>query len=199
MGMGMAFPFERIAGCVLAAGASRRMGEVNKLLLLQDGIPLVRRLVERYLDAGASRLLVVVGHEAELIRAALGDLPILFVDHVGYNEGMGSSVAAAMPHLSAMELEGFFVSPGDLPDLTVSAIQLLEARFRQTSLRQVVRPVHRGLPGHPVFFPAHWIDRLSVLRGEEGARRLIGPGDRVLVPIDDPGVIRDVDTPADWG
>jgi len=62
---------------VLAAGASRRMG-ANKLLLMLDGEPLVRRASRRALAAGLEPLVVVLGHESERVQLALADLPCRF-------------------------------------------------------------------------------------------------------------------------
>ena len=64
---------ERIAGVILAAGASRRMGK-NKMLLELEGESLIRRATKRALGAGLSPVVVVIGHEAERLRAELRDL-----------------------------------------------------------------------------------------------------------------------------
>src|SRR6058998_921011 len=79
----------RVAGVILAAGASRRMGE-NKMLLELDGESLVRRAARRALGAGLSPVVVVVGHEADRLRAELKDLPVEFAvnsDYTGPTSG----------------------------------------------------------------------------------------------------------------
>jgi len=79
----------RIAGVILAAGASRRMGQ-NKMLLELEGESLVRRAAKRALGAGLSPVVVVIGHEADRLRAELKDLPLEFAvnpDYTGPTSG----------------------------------------------------------------------------------------------------------------
>src|SRR2546430_4486170 len=73
----------RVAGVILAAGASRRMGK-NKMLLELDGESLVRRAAKRALAAGLSPVVVVIGHEAARVRAELKDLPLVFANNPDY-------------------------------------------------------------------------------------------------------------------
>jgi len=80
-----------IAGILLAAGSATRMGR-NKLLLELDGEPLVRRAARRALEAGLDPLLVVVGHEAAAVRAALSGLGCRFVDNPEWRRGQTSSI-----------------------------------------------------------------------------------------------------------
>ena len=72
---------DAVAGIVLASGTSRRFGQENKLLLQLDGVPVVRRVTLAYLTAGLDPVLVVLGHEADRLRAVLGDLPIQIIDN----------------------------------------------------------------------------------------------------------------------
>src|SRR5262245_13088152 len=80
-----------VSGVVLAAGSSRRMGR-NKLLLELSGQPLVRRVVGRAAEAGLDPILVVVGHEADRVGAALGDVPHQAVVNPDHERGANSSL-----------------------------------------------------------------------------------------------------------
>src|SRR5437667_5865289 len=102
----------RIAGVILAAGASRRMGQ-NKMLLELEGESLVRRAAKRALGAGLSPVVVVIGHEADRLRAELKDLPLEFAvnpDYTGPTSGslhqglnkLGPDVNAAVIMLGDM-------------------------------------------------------------------------------------------------
>ncbi|HEY5676319.1 MAG TPA: NTP transferase domain-containing protein, partial [Myxococcales bacterium] len=76
-------PRERIAGVVLAAGLSSRMG-TNKMLLQLGGTSLVRRAVSTALSAGLDPVVVVLGHQGERVRAELGGLPCTAVENAEY-------------------------------------------------------------------------------------------------------------------
>src|SRR5690606_1923767 len=83
-----------VAVAVLAAGLSRRMGALNKLVQEIDGVPMVRRVARHALASRADRVFVVVGHEADAVRKALSGLAVGFVDNPDYREGLAASVRA---------------------------------------------------------------------------------------------------------
>ena len=194
----MAPLFENLPGCILAAGSSRRMGARNKLLIPIGGRPLVCRVIQAYLEAGASELVVVLGHEADLLREALRAYPLTFVEQTRPLDGMSRSIAAGMKALSATASKGFFISPADLPDLSSASIRQLAQVFRANGMERVVRPFHGGIPGHPVFFPRAWADRLCGLSGDAGARTLLDEAEVLAVAVDAPGVVRDLDHVTDF-
>ena len=80
-------PEPSIAAIVLAAGRSTRMGGPNKLLADIGGKPMVRRVVEAALASRARPILVVTGHQADSLRAALAGLDVTFVDNPDYAAG----------------------------------------------------------------------------------------------------------------
>ena len=86
----------KVTAVLLAAGTSTRMGGVNKLLLPVGGMPLVRRSVETLLRASVGEVVVVLGHEAERVRAAVGALPVRCVVNAAYASGMTSSIQAGV-------------------------------------------------------------------------------------------------------
>lgn len=185
--------FENLPGIILAAGSSRRMGTRNKLLIPIAGRPLVCHVIQAYLEAGAHELVVVLGHEADLVREALRAYPLTFVEHTMHLEGMGSSIAAGMDALAATSSEGFFISPADLPYLSPALIRQVAQVFLANRMERVVRPFHEGITGHPVFFPRSWADRLCGLKGDAGARALLEEAEVLAVGVDGPGVVRDID------
>ena len=80
------------AGVVLAAGEARRMGGRPKSLIERDGVPLVRRVAQALLDAGATDVVVVLGPRAEDVAWAVHDLPVLTVVNETYAAGHGTSL-----------------------------------------------------------------------------------------------------------
>ena len=81
-----------ISALILAAGESRRMGKQNKLLLPVGGKALLVRLVKSVCDSDVGQVLVVIGHEAEIIRRELNDLPLSFVYNPNFSKGMTTSI-----------------------------------------------------------------------------------------------------------
>src|SRR2546430_3162171 len=89
----------RVAGVILAAGASRRMGK-NKMLLELDGESLVRRAAKRALAAGLSPVVVVIGHEAARVRAELKDLPLVFANNPDYTDRKSTRLNSSHSQIS---------------------------------------------------------------------------------------------------
>jgi molybdenum cofactor cytidylyltransferase len=192
-----------IVGLVLAAGASTRMGaERNKLLVEIGGRALVERVVDTLVEAGVERVVVVLGHEAAAVRARLGDRAgVEYLEHPGWREGMGSSLAAGARHVVASASDAaILVCVGDLPALTAGAVRaVVQAHRGSGRVDAICVPTHDGRPGHPVLFGAAWSDALGHLSGDRGARALIEAAGAsvVRVPLADPGILEDVDSPAD--
>jgi molybdenum cofactor cytidylyltransferase len=185
-----------IAGIVLAAGFSRRMGRA-KLLLDWGGQPVIRRVVEQVRAAGIDDLIVVIGHEDNAIREALADLPIRCVRNPNPEAGQGSSIACGIAAL-APGVHAALIALGDQPALPPEVIPRLLQTFRETG-KSFVAPLYRGVQGNPVLFASTVFPELRTLTGDRGARALIEKDpDRVaLVPFDLP-MPADLDTPEDY-
>lgn len=119
----------RIAGVVLAAGASSRLG-ANKLLLRLDSEPLVRRAARRAVEAGLSPVIVVLGHEAEQVASALAGLSVETVINSAYRAGMHGSMQTGIEHVPG-DCAAAVVLLGDMPLVTGAMIAELAERFRR--------------------------------------------------------------------
>ena len=184
------------AGILLAAGVSARMGGANKLLLPWRGEPMVRLPARALVEAGLRPVIAVLGHEAGAVGRALEALPVRTVFNPDFREGMGASLRAGVQALPP-DAVAVAVALGDLPALSAPIVRAVVAAFR-ASPRGIAVPVFRGRRGHPVVFDLErYRPALLGLRGDRGARDVVAahPGDVLEVPVDDPAVIRDVDTP----
>ncbi|MDX1433750.1 MAG: molybdopterin-binding/glycosyltransferase family 2 protein, partial [Gammaproteobacteria bacterium] len=186
----------RVAALVLAAGQSTRMGPANKLLADIAGVPMVARVADTALAAGAAGVFVVTGHERELIEQALGERPVSFVHNPDYAEGLSSSLARGIAALPA-DVDGVLVCLGDMPRITVSHLERLMAAFDPGEGRAVCVPMHEGRRGHPVLWGRQFFDEIRAIRGDVGARHLLGEHAELVceVAVDDDGVLVDVDSP----
>jgi molybdenum cofactor cytidylyltransferase len=190
----------RVAGIVLAAGASTRMGpETNKLLEEVGGAALVCWAVDALLAAGAAPVLVVTGYDEAGVRRALDARNARVVHHADWVEGMGGSIARGIRELraTAPECEGVLVCVGDLPALRAEHVRPLLRAFASAPRDAICIPTHEGRRGHPVLFAAAHLAELGALAGEEGARSLLERHREALIEVEvgSEAILRDVDTP----
>jgi len=182
-----------IAGVVLAAGTSSRLGHPKQLLDLH-GVPILQHVVDA---AAASRLddvIVVLGHEAEAIEAAL-ILPdrARIVVNPNYSEGQSSSLRAGVAAVPD-DSEAVVVVLGDQPEMTAGLIDRVIEEWRAGEY-PVVRATFGGVPGHPVLIARSEFALVAQARGDEGLRSVFGvAGGRVReLPLGDTS-LADVDT-----
>jgi molybdenum cofactor cytidylyltransferase len=186
-----------IAAIVLAAGRSTRMAAANKLLADIGASPMVRRVVEAALASRARPVLVVIGHQAEEVRAALAGLDVTFVANADYAAGLSTSLKAGVAVVPP-EAAGALVLLGDMPGITADHIDRLIAELTAAGAPEaIVVPVHRGLRGNPVLWPRARFGEIMQLEGDAGARRLLAehPADVREVDLGTEAIFVDVDTP----
>jgi molybdenum cofactor cytidylyltransferase len=185
-----------IACIILAAGQSRRMGRINKLLATIDGKPMVRWAAEAALASAAAPVFVVLGHEAAQVRAALADLKVTFVENPDYAQGIAGSVKRGIAALPA-GIDGAVVCLGDMPRITARQIDRLIAAYNPVEGRALCIPTWRGKRGNPVLIGKRFFAEMQALTGDVGARPLISqyPELTCEVAMDDDAVLVDIDTP----
>jgi molybdenum cofactor cytidylyltransferase len=186
----------RIAGLVLAAGRSTRMGGPNKLLEEINGKPLVRIVAEQVLASRASPVIVVTGHQRERVERALAGLPISFVHNPDFADGLSTSLRTGIKAVPA-EADGAIVTLGDMPQVGPTLIDRLIAAFDPERGALVVIPTIDGKRGNPVLWARRFFPDLLAVEGDIGARHLIGGYAEAVteVPVEDAGALTDVDTP----
>jgi molybdenum cofactor cytidylyltransferase len=188
-----------VGAVVLAAGLSRRMGAVNKLLLEVAGAPMIARCVDAVLGSAARPVVVVTGHEPARVRAALAGRELSFVHNSDPAQGLASSLRAGIAALGD-ELDGAVVCLGDMPWVRPEHVEALIAAFSASGERAICVPTFDEKRGNPVLWPARYFAEIRALTGDRGACSLLASyADQVCyVPVSDPGVTLDVDTPDDW-
>ena len=176
---------------VLAAGAgSRYHGTRHKLSERLGGDSVLVRTLR---NAIASEMSVVLVISEALIAEAKGlvaPADMVVVDPRSQASwGMGDSIAAGVSiHASAT---GWLVLPADMPLVRPGSLRAVAAALDQ---QPIAFAQHRGRRGHPVGFAAELFSELVMLKGDEGARRLLARYPTAAVELDDPGVLFDIDT-----
>jgi molybdenum cofactor cytidylyltransferase len=185
-----------VAAVVLAAGRSSRMGGPNKLLAEIGSRPLVRIVVDAALASRARPVIVVTGHQRERVEAALAGLPIKFVRNPHYADGLGTSLKAGIAALPA-EADGVIVCLGDMPQVDAGLIDRLIGAFDPAHGALVVVPTIDGQRGNPVVWSRRFFADLTAVKGDVGARNLIGryPEAVAELPLTGTAALTDVDTP----
>ena len=184
----------RIVGILLAAGRGSRFGGPKLLTPLADGTPLGVAAARRLCSAVPEVVAVVHPADRELAQA-LASAGAQLVECAEAEAGMGVSLAAGVG--ATADADGWVIALADMPYIGVDSIgALVQALVDGAAL---VAPCYRGQRGHPVGFSAEFGPALRALQGDRGARDLLARhADRLqCLEVDDPGILRDVDTPAD--
>lgn len=184
-----------IAGIVLAAGLSSRMGR-NKLTLQLEGKPLVRHAVEAAIAGKLDPILVVTGHDAGPVRAALSDLPVRFIHNDAYADGLSTSLRAGVA-MVPQDCDGAMVLLGDMPAVSPQLIGRLAAAFDPAQSRSICVATTHSERGHPVVWGRQFFAAINQLQGDVGARSLMSRHhDQVHeVEAEDGAPLADIDTP----
>jgi molybdenum cofactor cytidylyltransferase len=185
-----------IAGLVLAAGRSSRMGALNKLLIAIDGKPMVRYAVEAALAARLSPVYVVIGHQGDEVKKALEGLVVTFVNNAEYTSGIASSIRRGLAVLSR-DSDGVLVALADMPLVTAAEITRLVNAFNPVEGRAIIVPARHGKRGNPVLWGRRFFGEMKALEGDAGARSLMAAYPEAITEVEmtADGVLTDIDTP----
>lgn len=185
----------RIAGILLAAGTGTRFGGDKLLAKLDDGVTVGRRACANLVAVVSEVIAVVRPGDDELARelAILGARVTICPDA---QAGMGASLAHGVR--AAGDADAVMIALADMPWIRPATLEAVAAELRRGA--QLVVPRHQGQHGHPVGFGRVHHPALTALGNDEGARDVVARAKNVCwLDVDDPGVLRDVDVPADLG
>ena len=190
--------YENVSVVILAAGLSRRMGDVNKLLLPYRGRTLIRHTVTLYEALGVGQIIVVVGFQQDKVRAALQGVNADIVANEAYQQGQITSIRRGFKAIRS-KTETVLVALGDLPLLTAEEIQFVLSAYLKQSSKSIAIPHFQGQRGHPIVISAtqaRAVDEEGVVLG---CRKLIDKFPDKVLKLEMPtsGIVEDLDSPAD--
>ena len=180
-----------IAAAILAAGASRRLGQ-PKQLVPYHGTTLLRAIAAQVCASGCDRVAVVLGAHAETIAPTLHGLELAILPNAWWPEGVASSIRAAAAWAWRVRASALVLLVGDQPRLTTAHVDLLCTTFRDTG--RSVGSRYAGIIGVPAVFDAAELPHLIELTGDHGARHVLADLQPAIVEWPDGAV--DVDEPA---
>ena len=190
-------PFACIAGVVLAAGTSSRMGAFKPLRPLGRATVL-ETAIATLRDAGVDDVVVVTGHRGDELEAAIARAGARRAHNARYLQGMYTSVQAGVAALNPTA-RAFFLLPCDIPRPGVETVRALAAARQAAGDPDVVYPVHAGRRGHPPLISAQLTARILASVPDRGLRTLLREaGTTIEVVVAEPGTLRDLDTSEDY-
>jgi CTP:molybdopterin cytidylyltransferase MocA len=190
-----------VPGIVLAAGRSARMGRPKAALRLgPDGPTFAAAAVAALRGGGIDRVVVVAGAHPEAVRDALAGVQgVELVVHPDWTSGQLSSLLAGLAVVDGPSVDAVAVTLVDVPLVRPATVAALVAAWRR-SRAAVVRPAIGDRHGHPVILDRSTFAALRAAPLEVGAKAVIAAHRAAVLdlPVDDPGALRDVDTPGDY-
>lgn len=191
-----------VVALVLAAGRSSRSAPHHKLLTTDaTGTPMIARTLHAVCTSAVGRVIVVLGHRAEDLRAAIDAhapyaRPLTMTVAADHAAGLSASLRAGLQSIASTSPEGVLICLGDMPTLRPELIDGLIARHRQGN-PPVTVPLHDGRQGHPVLWDQAMLPQLMALEGDRGGGTLIRAlGAHVAIVPADETIHEDYDTAA---
>ena len=184
-----------VAAIILAAGASRRLGQ-PKQLLIHRGEALLARAIRLANEAEAAPVFAVLGSQAETIRATINPHDARVAINKDWEQGIASSIHAGL-HVLEEDATGVLILSCDQPRLTAEHLRALIETLTEQSVPAIVASAYAGVHGVPAVFPRAAFPGLLALEGDKGARALLLHPPCPLIALPFPGGEIDIDEPGD--
>lgn len=177
------------------------MGRAKALLRLPDsGRTFVSQIADTLIAGGVDAVLVVGRPDDDALRVEIEQLgsSVRYVENPQHHTGQLSSVLVALDVVDPTPARGLLIVPVDMPLIRATTIATLIGAYNASAL-PIARATYRGQHGHPVIFGRTAFHKLRIADPAQGARAVVRALPVLDVEVDDDGVVRDIDTPADYG
>jgi len=185
-----------VAGILLAAGTSSRMGN-NKLLFELEGESILRRAAKRALAGGLSPLVVVLGHESDKAARELEGLPCQWALNPLYEQGINSSLKSGIMAVMS-KARAAMVLLADMPFVTPEMIAAMIDRYRTTTASLVISD-YDGVNAPPMLYDRSLFNELLMMTGEGCGRQVVkrhrDEAEVLPWPV---SALSDIDVPEDY-
>lgn len=187
----------KFAAVIIAAGYSSRMNGFKPLLTIGNETA-VEKMVNTYQAAGVDQIILVLGHQAEAIRAAFENSKVECVLNENFNQGMYTSIVKGIGQLEP-EMTAFFINPVDIPLVKVQTIKTIMKVFGTTD-KGILYPVFFKKRGHPPLIHRRYEKMIIDNQDDGGLKQLLEqyPQDSQEIAVADEAILMDMDTPEDY-
>jgi len=192
-----------ISAILLAAGQSKRMEGENKLTKEINGIPLIKYAVKNILGSTVDELVIVVGHEKEILERTIEDnKKIKFVYNSNFTSGVASSIKIGLENISKRS-EAFFICLGDMPNVSQNIYnKLIKSRnnynkkFSTKYKKEIIIPTFEEQYGNPILFSKYMKEKIMQVKGDTGAKKILELYKKniIKVKINNRGVLENFNT-----
>lgn len=162
-----------IAAIILAAGASRRMGQPKQLLPYKGQI-LLSHVTQCAIDSSCSPVIVILGANAEQIEPEIAQLPIKIVKNTAWQEGISSSICCGIAYVQEQfsNIDGVVFLTCDQPFISAEIIEQLIDTHNSTN-KPIIASQYNNILGIPALFSSSFFSKLMGLKGDRGAKKII--------------------------
>ncbi len=186
-----------ISAIILAAGFSSRMKQFKPLLRIGEKT-FIEHTIALFKSAGIGDVVTVVGHLSEKLSPVVIAASSRYVINKNYQDGMYASIQAGVRALTH-SCEAFFLHPVDIPFVLPTTVQQLSDAFCKNSHTMVCYPQFQSKRGHPPLINSLLVDEILSYSGQGGLREFLRRHENraIVVPVEDPFIRLDADTPKD--
>ena len=186
----------KFVAIILAAGYSSRMGKIKALLPFGNHT-LIERLIYNFKNAKIDKIIVVLGYQKEIISTNIKNLDIQIVHNQNFDDGMYSSVVSGVR--ASTDCDAFFICPTDYPLIDKSTLKIMIDRYNSYP-EKVIYPVYNEKKGHPPLIDKSVIPDILSSSGDGGLKNVLSKYNDMAcyLPVDDPYILMDMDTPSDY-
>ncbi|MGC1206112.1 MAG: nucleotidyltransferase family protein [Flavobacteriaceae bacterium] len=189
----------KIAVVILAAGASKRMGEPKQLLKWGDST-LITHTIQTALKLKVDTVYVVLGANFKLIENSIAHFPITILNNENWEQGLGESIAFTSKHLQneTYKPEGILFVLADQPFITVSYLKSIISSFSKGEKQIIASSYQNRKFGVPALFDSYYINDLSDLKGDFGAKNFLQKSESFIKALKPPVKNVDLDFKEDY-
>ena len=188
---------ENTSVIVLAAGASKRLGQPKQLLLV-DGIPMIIHVIRKIIDAGFHQIMVVLGHDHAPIEQMIKELPVHHFVHQNWTEGMGSSLSAGLSEALKIwpQTNFLLISVCDQPNIPTQHFKRIRNEL-EIGKNEIIASGYQQTFGPPIACNRKHFHELTLLKGDQGAKSIFKKylDEMKIIHCEEGGL--DIDTPVD--
>jgi CTP:molybdopterin cytidylyltransferase MocA len=187
----------RVVGIILAAGESRRMGQLKALLPFGEKT-VIEQVIQSLLQAELAAVTVVLGYRAGDIAAVIQPWPVHMLQNPDYQHGMTTSVQVALRDIRPIP-DAYLLALVDQPHIAPELIRQLLTALAQTAKGMVI-PTYHGKRGHPIILTTRYRQDILALGTDQGLHLVTRghPEDTLEIPVDTDDILRDMDYQADY-